>query len=91
MPERLSPSDVTQSLKEVPQWQLQGDAIRRAYKFTDFVAAMAFVNFVAAQAEKVDHHPDILIQYNRVTLTLSTHSAGGLTALDFTLAKAIDA
>ena len=52
---------------------------------------MAFVNHVADLAEKMDHHPDILIQYKKVTLTLSTHSAGGLTALDFELAKKIDA
>jgi 4a-hydroxytetrahydrobiopterin dehydratase len=90
MPARLTPADVQKRLGHIPGWQLQGDAIQRAYKFSDFVAAMAFVNFVAGLAERRDHHPDILIQYNRVTLTLSTHSAGGLTALDFELAKDID-
>ena len=61
------------------------------YVFSGFVPAMAFVNHVADLAERMDHHPDILIQYKKVTLTLSTHSEGGLTNLDFDLAKKIDA
>jgi 4a-hydroxytetrahydrobiopterin dehydratase len=90
MPNRLSANQVKQAIKAVPGWALQGDAIKRQYKFSDFLAAMVFVNYVAERAELMDHHPDILIEYNRVTLTLSTHSAKGLTDLDFKLAKDID-
>jgi 4a-hydroxytetrahydrobiopterin dehydratase len=65
-------------------------AIRRTYQFSSFAAAIRFVGFVAQLAEDADHHPDIDIRYNRVTLTLSTHSAGGVTEKDFALAKQID-
>jgi 4a-hydroxytetrahydrobiopterin dehydratase len=91
MAQRLSETDIEQRLKGLSGWSRHGQEITRQYKFSEFVPAMAFVNFVAGEAERLDHHPDILIQYNKVTLTLSTHSAGGLTALDFDLAKKIDA
>jgi 4a-hydroxytetrahydrobiopterin dehydratase len=68
-----------------------GREIRKVYTFADFKASMAFVNRVAALADKMDHHPDILINYSRVTLTLSSHDAGGLTERDFRLAGQIDA
>ena len=87
---RLSNSDIQQRLKRLSGWTLQGQEISKEYKFSDFVGAMAFVNHVADQAEKLDHHPDIVIRYNKVKLTLSTHSAGGLTDMDFTLAERID-
>ena len=64
-------------------WSLDGDAIRKAFVFGGFTQAMAFVNVLATDAEAVDHHPDIMINYDRVTLTYSTHSEGGLTAKDF--------
>lgn len=64
-------------------------AIQRTFSFGSFRAALAFVSFVGELAEAADHHPDIDIRYDRVTLTLSTHSAGGLTALDFDLAERI--
>ena len=66
-------------------------AIRKEYRHADFTAAMAFVNRVAGLAEAADHHPDILINYDRVTLTLTSHDAGGLTERDFRLAAGIDA
>jgi 4a-hydroxytetrahydrobiopterin dehydratase len=91
MPTRLSESEITARLHALPEWKREGDEIVRHYKFSEFIPAMAFVNHVAGLAEAMDHHPDILIQYNKVTLTLSTHSAGGLTDLDFQLAKKIDA
>ena len=72
-------------------WELKEGAIVKLYKFKDFVESMRFVNRVAELAEAQDHHPDILIRWNRVTLTLSTHSAGGLTEKDFHLAAQIDA
>jgi 4a-hydroxytetrahydrobiopterin dehydratase len=65
--------------------------IEKAYTFDDFKGSMAFVNRVAALAEEVDHHPDILILYNRVTLSLTSHDSGGLTERDFHLAGRIDA
>jgi 4a-hydroxytetrahydrobiopterin dehydratase len=91
MAKKLTENEIIESLKKVPGWQRKGDEISRLYTFSGFIAAMAFVNHVAGLAEAMDHHPDILIQYKKVLLTLSTHSAGGLTDLDFTLARQIDA
>jgi 4a-hydroxytetrahydrobiopterin dehydratase len=91
MPKRLTQSEITKRLKTLNEWKLKGGEIVRHYEFSAFIPAMAFVNHVAGLAEAMDHHPDILIQYNKVALTLSTHSAGGLTDLDFKLAKKIDA
>ena len=72
-------------------WERDGDAITRELKFDDFSGAVAFVNRVAEAAEAANHHPDITIHgYNKVKLTLSTHSAGGLTEADFNLAAAVD-
>ena len=87
---KLSDAQITEELKTLSDWELQKGAITKLYKFKDFVEAMALVNRVAALAEKADHHPDVLIRYNKVTLTLVTHSAGGLTEKDFRLASAID-
>jgi 4a-hydroxytetrahydrobiopterin dehydratase len=75
----------------VPGWQREGDWLRRVYKFPTFPAAIAFVNRVAEAAEALDHHPDITIEYTKVTLRVSTHDAGGLTANDFELATRVDA
>ena len=72
-------------------WRREGDEIVRDWKFADFNAAMRFVNRVAELAEAADHHPDILVHgWNRVRLSLSTHSAGGLTEKDLALASRID-
>ncbi len=68
----------------------EAPSISREYRFPSFPAAVRFVDFVAELAEAADHHPDIDIRYNRVRLTLSTHSAGGVTEKDFSLARAID-
>ena len=73
------------------EWALEGSLIAREWTLKDFSAAIAFVNRVAALAEEANHHPDILVHgWNRVRLTLCTHSAGGLTAADFALAERID-
>lgn len=88
---RLDEGEIARRLAQLQGWARAGDAIRKEYRFADFKAAMAFVNAVADKAEARDHHPDILVQYNRVTLTLATHDAGGLTARDFGLAGEIDA
>jgi 4a-hydroxytetrahydrobiopterin dehydratase len=72
-------------------WTREGDEIVKKVELADFKAAMAFVNQVADLAEARDHHPDIAVSWNKVELRLSTHSAGGLTDLDFELAGAVDA
>ena len=87
---KLSDVQVQEELKRCPGWELKEGAIVRLYKFKDFKESMAFVNRVADLAEAADHHPDILILYNKVRLTLVTHSAGGLTQKDFDLARQID-
>jgi 4a-hydroxytetrahydrobiopterin dehydratase len=75
-----------------PHWECveDGKALPRTYKFPNFRAAIAFVNFVAELAEAADHHPDIDVRYSKVRLTLSTHSAGGVTEKDFALLREID-
>jgi 4a-hydroxytetrahydrobiopterin dehydratase len=88
---RLKAEDIAAHLAALPDWRRDGDAIRREYAFPDFAAAIGFVRRVAEAAEEADHHPDIDIRYDRVTLVLSTHSAGGLTAKDFDLAARADA
>ena len=86
----LQEDQITIQLKKLDGWSRRGDEIRKTWVFEDFVKAITFVNSVATIAEKINHHPDIDIRWNRVVLTLSTHSAGGLTPLDFTVAKAIE-
>ncbi len=88
---RLTEDEIAARLAELPGWERDGDVIRRVYCFADFRSAMAFANAVADKAEARDHHPDLLVQWGRVTLTLSTHDAGGLTARDFDLAREVDA
>jgi 4a-hydroxytetrahydrobiopterin dehydratase len=84
-------AEIEQRLAEVPQWRREGSSIVRELAFADFAAAIVFVDGVAAAAELVNHHPDILVHgWNKVRLTLSTHSQGGLTDADFALAGEID-
>jgi 4a-hydroxytetrahydrobiopterin dehydratase len=87
---RLSLADAERRIKGLTGWTLVGDAIRKQYTFRDFPEAIAFVNCLAPKAEAADHHPDILINYKRVTLTYSTHSEGGLTVKDFEGAAVAD-
>ena len=82
--------DPTERLTDLPGWSREGEAITKTYKLRDFTSAMAFVNDVADIAESANHHPDIDIRWNRVRLTLSTHSAGGLTELDLDVADRIE-
>lgn len=88
---RLSETQIAVGLERLTEWAQVGDAIQRTYSFKNFVESMAFVDKAAAAAEAVQHHPDILIRYNRVTMTLSTHDAGGISQKDFDLAGAMDA
>jgi 4a-hydroxytetrahydrobiopterin dehydratase len=87
---KLSPTEAEQRLTSLKGWTLDGDAIRKQFTFANFPEAIAFVNRLAPEAEAADHHPDILINYKRVTLTYSTHSEGGLTAKDFDGAATAD-
>jgi 4a-hydroxytetrahydrobiopterin dehydratase len=87
---KLSDGEIAARLEALTDWSQPGEEIQRTYRFKDFVEAMAFVQAVAAHAEAVQHHPDILIRYSRVTLSLSTHDAGGLTERDFDFARAAD-
>ena len=86
----LNDDDVRKGLASLRGWTLAGREIRRTFEHKDFVRAMGFVGSVALLAEKANHHPDIDIRWNKVTLVLSTHSAGGLTDKDFALAREID-
>ena len=90
----LSDDEISTRLDGLANWDLVEGAkhpsIAATYTFTDFAGAMDFVNRVAGAAEQMNHHPDIDIRWNKVTLTLSTHSEGGLTTNDFELARRID-
>ena len=88
--EKLSTEKIKTALARVPDWKKRGLTIARTYPFKDFPAAIKFVNAVARLAERAWHHPDIDIRWNRVTLTLTTHDAGGLTKKDFGLAGKFD-
>ena len=81
---------VISALEATSHWQRNGEVISRTFQFKDFPAAMKFVNAVALVAEQVQHHPDIDIRWNKVTLALTTHDAGGLTEKDFALARQCD-
>ena len=83
-------AQIKTALTTVPDWKKQGPVISRLYQFKDFPAAVKFVNAVARIAEKANHHPDIDIRWNKVTLTLTTHDQGGLTDKDFQLAQKFD-
>lgn len=86
----LSQKEAEELLRNIPLWSLGIRAIEREFKFKDFREAMEFVNQVAAIANEQDHHPDLFISYNKVQVTLSTHSIGGLSLNDFIVAARID-
>ena len=85
----LNETEVRQKLANLPNWISSGQTINTTYKFKDFVQAIEFVNRLVAPSEKASHHPDISISYNRVTIHLTTHDAGGITQKDFDLAQEI--
>jgi 4a-hydroxytetrahydrobiopterin dehydratase len=89
--ELLTEDEIVGRLGGVPGWSRQGSSIATTVTQSDFRGAVLFTGAVAYVAEQANHHPDILIEWNKVTLTLSTHSAGGLTAADFDLAAKISA
>ncbi|MFC5386925.1 4a-hydroxytetrahydrobiopterin dehydratase [Aquamicrobium segne] len=89
--DRLTKDALDAALQERPDWTLAGDAIERQFILRNFSQGFAFITRVALAAEKMNHHPEWSNVYNRVDIRLSTHDAGGLTELDFTLARRIDA
>ncbi len=88
---KLTEQEVAARLKAATGWTREGGAIRKTFTFGKFADGIRFVDKVAAAADAMDHHPDIDIRYTTITMTLSTHSAGGLTGKDFELAAKIDA
>ena len=90
MSDVISTSELKTYLKQIPVWEHDKKKIKRVFEFDDFTSAIDFVNSVAEIAEESEHHPDIEIKYNKVKLTLTTHSKGGLTEQDFEVAEKID-
>jgi 4a-hydroxytetrahydrobiopterin dehydratase len=88
---KLTEEEIQEGLSRMGGWLRGDDWIQKKYEFKNFLRAMSFVNAVAYMAESVDHHPDILISYNEVTLMIWTHAAGGITKYDFELARRVDA
>lgn len=90
MADKLSDSQVRERLAGLDQWSLVDGKLRREFKFADFVRAFGFMTSAAIEAEKLNHHPEWSNVYNKVTVNLVTHSAKGITELDFKLAKKLD-
>lgn len=86
----LPESDILDFTGQHPDWSWADDSITKTFEFNDFKEALEFVNKVGASAEEAGHHPDIDIRWNKVTLTLATHSEGGLTEKDLSLAVRVD-
>jgi 4a-hydroxytetrahydrobiopterin dehydratase len=85
----LSDDEVQERLGQLDGWERRDDAISRTFQFEDFQGSVDFVNRITPAAEEMNHHPDLEISWNKVTVTLSTHSQGGLTGNDFELAQQI--
>jgi 4a-hydroxytetrahydrobiopterin dehydratase len=86
---RLNDEEIEQQLTELDGWERAGDAIERTFKLDDFKGSVDFVNLLTPVAEEMNHHPDLAISWDKVTVTITTHSEGGLTANDFELARRI--
>ena len=87
---KLSDVEIQRELGTLPGWARKGESLVKTFMFPAFMAGIGFVDRVAVAAEKMNHHPDLDIRYDRIAVTLSTHSAGGITALDVALAKEIE-
>ena len=87
---KLAPEQVNERLKQIPGWERKGDTIAKLYRFKEFMDGIRFIGKVAEIAERMDHHPDIAINYTRITFSCSTHSEGGITEKDFKLAGDIE-
>jgi 4a-hydroxytetrahydrobiopterin dehydratase len=90
MAERLSDIAIQRELGNLTGWSRRGDAITKTFQFRNFLTGIDFVSAIAKAAEAADHHPDIDIRYTKITCTLSTHSAGGITQMDLDMARKID-
>ena len=90
MAERLSDIAIQRELGNLTGWSRRGDAITKTFQFRNFLTGIGFVSAVAKAADAADHHPDIDIRYTKITCTLSTHSAGGITQKDLDMARKID-
>ena len=90
MAERLSDIAIQRELGSLPGWSRRGDVITKTYQFKAFLTGIDFVDAIAKAAESADHHPDIDIRYTKITMTLSTHDAGGITSSDLKLAERIE-
>lgn len=88
--QKLSEVEVRARLSEIPGWELVEGKLHKTFRFASFVQAFGFMSSVALVAEAMNHHPDWTNVYNRVTIALNTHDVGGISALDFTLAKRIE-
>ena len=88
---RLEESEIKRRLSELDGWSREGEAIVKEFSCGDFAGSVAFVNRLTPVAEDMNHHPDLTVSWSTVTLTISTHSEGGLTAADFELARRIEA
>lgn len=89
MAERLSTAAIEAQLATLPGWSLVDNRLEQTFTFPDFLGSIAFVNRLVNPAEEAGHHPDIYISWNRVTISLTTHDAGGITQRDLDLAKVI--
>ena len=89
-PAEMNIEEIKHQLEGLNEWNLNGNSIEKTFKFKNFLESINFVNKVAAIAEKENHHPDIEINYNKVTVSLSTHDEGGVTEKDFILAEKIE-
>ena len=90
MAEKLTQDQIQTELESTPEWAQISGLIQRTFQFPDFLTAMAFVEALARYAERVQHHPDILIRYNKVTISIQTHDVGGISEKDFDLAREAD-
>jgi 4a-hydroxytetrahydrobiopterin dehydratase len=86
----LNDDEIGRRMEGAEGWERAGDSLRKKFKFDDFQGSVDFVNRIAAPAEEMNHHPDLSISWNTVTVSLSTHSQGGITENDFELASRID-
>jgi len=89
--ERLTDDDIAGRLGELAGWEREGEAIAKTFELDDFVGSVEFVRRLVEPAEDMNHHPDLNVSWNKVTVSITTHAAGGLTANDFELARRIEA
>ena len=87
---KLTDAEIRSELEKLPGWRKQGEAITKTFELPSFTRAIEVVNAVAKHANSVDHHPDMLIQYSKLTFTLNTHDVGGVSEKDIELAKAVE-